>query len=157
MLLAGPLTAVLIAYFVHSFLPLGVAILVGICAGLLALLLSITNKTEKLRVNNFEFKTEGDLGEYPVGHRGFTQYVSRADIRWLEYQDERGGGDVPYYPSGLYAELLHGSRCVLPYLDAQQTASLIQAIYKRFPDMPWDKKTPFDKQLTTLDLADPHH
>lgn len=147
-----PVTALFVAYFALPYAPWTVAVPIGLSVGVLAFLVSRRDKVATLRVNNLEFRTEGDLGEDAIGRRGVSRDVPRANVRWLEYQDERGGGDAPYYPSGLYAELNRGSVCVLPYLSPEQTAFVIEAIYKRFPDMPWDKKTAFDRHITVLNL-----
>ena len=78
----------------------------------------------------------------------------RRDPRLLEYRAERAGPDA-YEPGGLYAGLKLGSACILPYLDEKQTQTVIEAIYKRFPDMltvAADTKSPFGQHFTTLGI-----
>jgi hypothetical protein len=49
--------------------------------------------------------------------------------------------------------LSRGSKCILPDLDEHQTNNVIEAIYRRFPDMPMKgTKSSFGKHFTTLGI-----
>jgi len=105
-------------------------------------------RTAELRATNLEFQTTFS-GLFRSAHS-----VPRANIRWLEYRDEGGGSDS-YATEGLYAVLNHGSKCILPYLSPQQTDTVIDALYRQFPDMlseGAEPRSPFGEHFTTLGL-----
>jgi hypothetical protein len=72
----------------------------------------------------------------------------------LEYRDQSGGPESSA-PKGLYAVLKHGSKCILPNLNQQQTDGVIAAIHEQFPDMLTEgneARSPFGEHFTTLRL-----
>jgi hypothetical protein len=91
----------------------------------------------ELRATNLEFRTNKRLWLF-----GPTSSVPRADIRYLEYREDRS---VEFgNTQGLYAKLK---------FDEQQVGTAIEAIYRRFPDMPAENpKSAFGSHFTSLGL-----
>jgi hypothetical protein len=84
--------------------------------------------------------------------------IAMDDISNLRYRAAEGGGDDREYPSGLYVELYRGNswspgKCVLPHLDEAQTNQAIEAIRRRFPDVPFGAAEP--NGLILLNLNKP--
>jgi hypothetical protein len=103
-------------------------------------------RTATLRAENLEFRTSERLWMF-----GPTRSVARADICYLEYRNEKHREGLAQ--QGLFAKVKFGNVCLLPYLDEKQTASAIQALYRRFPDMPLMRSDPsFGDHFTTLGL-----
>ena len=144
-LFSGCIAASAVALVAYRYAPAPV-IVVALLGGIFGYIEIARQRTVQLRATNLEFQmTTGDF------YRSRTA-IPRADIESLEYREERGGPDH-YEPAGLYAELRRGSKCILPYLDEHQTHSVIEAIYRRFPDMPIKgAKSSFDKHFTTLGI-----
>jgi hypothetical protein len=145
-LLSGCIAASAVAVMAHHYAPAPIVIVVALLGGILGYIEVVRQRTVELRATNLEFQTiTGDL------YRSCTA-IPRADIESFEYREARGGADH-YEPAGLYAELRRGSKCILPDLNEQQTHSVIEAIYRRFPDMPVKgAKSSFDKHFTTLGI-----
>jgi hypothetical protein len=139
-------SAITIVAYYYGSAP--ILLVVAILGGILGYFGVIRQRWMQLRAANLEFQTT--TGNF---FRSCTA-VPRADIESLEYREERGGPDQ-YEPAGLYAEVKVGSKCLLAYLDERQTQTVIEAIYRRFPDMPisrGDAKSPFGKHLSTLGI-----
>lgn len=125
-----------------------IVIVVAVLGGIFGYIEIIRQRTVQLSATNLEFQTT--TGGF---YRSRTA-IPRANIESLEYREESGGPDH-YEPAGLYAGLRAGARCVLPYLDQRQTQTVIEAIYRRFPDMPIaerETKSSLDKHFTTLGI-----
>ena len=82
--------------------------------------------------------------------------MSTSEVRWLEYQEDTTGPETAHHPGGLYAVLKHRSVCVLPDLDEQQTASVIERIKDKYPDLraQWSEQSFFGKGFISLGLND---
>jgi len=131
---------------------LGTPVLVAMTALVagLSLLLAMRQQDAELRVTSLELKSRGRCGD---SFRS-TRSVSRADVRWLEYQEDTTGPETSHHPGGLYAVLSGHSVCILPYVDKQQTAEVIQRIVEKFPDLgqQWEGQSPFGQHFTSLGL-----
>jgi hypothetical protein len=84
--------------------------------------------------------------------------IGMEDICNLRYRQAHGGGEDREWPSGLYVELYDGSRwspgvCMLPHLDEPQTKEVIDAILRRFPNIPNGPHQP--SGLISLNLNKP--
>jgi hypothetical protein len=145
-LFSGSVAASAVAILAYHYARTSIVIVGALLGAIFGYIEIIRQRTVQLRATNLEFQTI-------TGHfyRSRTA-IPRADIESLEYREEKGGPDH-YEPAGLYAESRAGSKCVFPYLDEQQTRSVIEAIYRRFPDMPITPgKSSFDKHFTTLGI-----
>lgn len=131
----------------------------SIWLGLIALLVIVEaivemtrGSTVQLRVTNLEFNAKGYFGG---GYRP-DRMIPRADVIRMEYQEERAGGKgSKYQPAGLYVKRKWSTSCVLPGLNESQTNAVIDAIYKRFPDMPLstDEVSFFKDEFISLGLS----
>ena len=121
----------------------------ALLAGTVSFLLYLREKTVELRVSKFEFQVHGKIGSDLQSSRA----ISCADIRWLEYAEDRSG-EGSERPEGLYAVLKYHSVCVLPYVDLQQANALIDRIENRFPNLAsqWKSNSPFGEHFTSLGL-----
>ena len=147
-LLSGCVAASAVALVAYRYVPAPIVIVVAALGGIFGYIEIIRQRTVQLSAMNLEFQTT--TGDF---HRSRTA-IPRANIESLEYREEKGGPDH-HEPAGLYAELRAGSKCILPYLDERQTQTVIEAIYRRFPDMPIggsDPKSSFDKHFTSLGI-----
>jgi hypothetical protein len=145
-LFSGCVAASAVAIMSYRYTSAPIVIVVALLGGIFGYIEIVRQRTVQLRATNFEFQTT--TGDF---YRSRTA-IPRANIESLEYREE-GGSPDHYEPAGLYAELGMGSKCILPYLDEHQTHSVIEAIYRRFPDMPIaGKKSSFDKHFTTLGI-----
>jgi len=146
--LSGCVSACAVAIVAYHYAAAPILLVVVILGGIFGYFGVIRQRSMQLRASTLEFQTT--TGDF---FRSRTS-VPRADIESLEYREEKGGPDH-YEPSGLYAELRAGSKCLLPYLNERQTQTVIEAIYRRFPDMPiarGNAELPFDKHFTTLGI-----
>ena len=145
-LLSACIAASAVALVAYRYASTPIVIVVALLGGIFGYIEIVRQRTVQLRATNLEFQmTTGDF------FRSRTA-IARADIESLEFREEKGGADH-YEPAGLYAELRRGSKCILPYLDEHQTHSVIEAIYRRFPDMPiTGTKSSFEKHITTLGI-----
>jgi hypothetical protein len=91
----------------------------------------ITTHRAKLTVTNVEFIADGDFGT----RRRSRRIVCSGDVRWLEYREGLGIGDVRLGRCGLYAATSHGSAWLLPFLTQRDTMQVISAIEKAFPGL----------------------
>jgi hypothetical protein len=125
----------------------GVALLVA-C---LSLLRVSQASIAELRVTNLELQSS------VRGTFGSRRSVSRADIRWLEYQEDSSGLETSHHPGGLYAVLRLQSVCLLPYVNEQQTAQIIERIVTKFPDLgkQSNESSSFGAHFISLGLNDP--
>ena len=141
---SGSVAALLAA----RFLSIPWTVVITLAAALVAYVGAMREHTVELQVSNLELQTRGYFG----GNFRSKRSVSSADVRWLEYREQAGGGDVPNEPGGLYAVLKSGDACVLPYVNEQQVGEIIDAISKRFPDFAkqWHAESPFGDHFTTL-------
>lgn len=147
-LLSGCVAASAVALVAYRYVRAPIVIVVAVLGGIFGYIEIIRQRTVQLSATNLEFQTT--TGDF---YRSRTA-IPRANIEALEYREERGGPDR-YEPSGLYAESRAGSKCILPYLDEHQTQTVIEAIYKRFPDMPIagrDTTSSLGKHFTTLGI-----
>ncbi len=146
--LSGCVSASAVAIVAYHYAAASIVIIVAILGGIFGYVEIIRQRSVQLRATNLEFQTT--TGDFYRSRAA----IPRADIESLEYREEKGGPDH-YEPAGLYAELKDGSRCILPYLNERQTHAVVEAIYKRFPDMPIarrDVKSQFDMHFTTLGI-----
>lgn len=112
---------------------------------------ALRDRTIQLRITEIEFVRRGVFPGIILPRRRY----SAAGVRWLEFQEEAGGGsDVPYHPAGLYAVLESGSVCLLPYIDEHLTLEVITKIAERFPSMAdrWHRQSPFNDHYMSLGL-----
>jgi hypothetical protein len=145
-LFSGCIAASAVALVAYRYAPAPIVIVVALLGGIFGYIEIVRQRTVQLRATNLEFQTT--TGDFYRSRSA----IPRADIESLEFREESGGPDQ-YDPAGLYAELRTGSKCILPYLDAHEAHSVIEAIYRRFPDMPiTGKKSSFDKHVTTLGI-----
>ena len=145
-LFSGCIAASAVAVVAYHYAPAPIVIVVALLGGIFGYIEIIRQRIVELRATNLEFQTT--TGDF---YRSCTA-IPRADIESLEYREARGGPDH-YEPAGLYAELRRGSKCILPHLEEHKAQSVIEAIYRRFPDMPIKStKSSFDKRFTTLGI-----
>ena len=147
-ILAGCVSASAVAIVAYHYAPAPIAILIAVLGGILGYVKTIRQRSMQLRATNLEFQTT--TGDFCRSRTA----ISRADIESLEYREGKGGPDH-YEPAGLYAEFKGGSKCLLPYLNERQTRIVIEAIYKRFPDMPvarGNANSGIDQRFTTLGI-----
>jgi hypothetical protein len=153
-LAAGGFTGIVISVYTSAsaflrtpgfFLAIAVATAVGFIKGKLP-------KRAELRVTNLEYQSRS------FGAWGFEQAktISRMDVRWLEYHDDNSGpegGD----PGGLHAVLKHRSFCILPDVNAEQSAEVVDRITGKFPSFreQWSTESAFGDRFITLDLDRP--
>jgi len=106
----------------------------------------------ELRIDTFKFVALGKVGD----HLGKTRSVSVSEIRWLEFQEDATGPETAQHPGGLYAVLKHRKLCLLPDVDEQQTASIIDRIEAKYPALreQWGKESSFGEHFTSLGLND---
>jgi hypothetical protein len=107
----------------------------------------------ELRITRLEFKSRGRLGDSLAS----TRTVCASDIQWLEHQENTTGLDTAHHPRGLYAVLRHRSVCLLPDVDEQQSASIIERIHDKYPEFraQWSGQSPFGRHFTSLGLDEP--
>jgi hypothetical protein len=139
---------------VFRFVAMPVMVAIALLAGLLGFLWAIRKRNAELRVTNLEFRLRGRVGD----EFGSARSVCRADIRWLEYQEDTSGPETSHHPGGLYAVLLSRSICMLPDIDERQTAVVIERIFEKFPDFrdQWRRNSPYGQHFTTLGLDGPN-
>jgi len=148
--------AVFIVYWYRSTVPNFLFFVVsGILAlGILKDLVSLLRGTSvELVITNSGFISSGHS---PGGY--YRCSVARADVRNLEYRKAAGGGDIPESPAGLFVEThdaswLSPGMCVLPHLNEEQTNQVIEAVLRRFPDLP--SGAPEPSGLISLNLNKP--
>ena len=150
-LVYGAIASVAIAGLGAPFLRVSWLTTISVCAGIFAFSVKYKTKRIELRINSLEALTSG---HFEGGGYRSMRTVSMADIRWLEHREELVGNDT-YDPAGLYAVLASGSSCLLPYLDALQSADVIGAICDKFPAHVerWRRESPFAEHHATLNLA----
>jgi hypothetical protein len=130
----------------HHYASSTATVICSAVGALIGYLESFRHTTAELRATNLDFHTKTSS---PFSVK---RSIPRIEIRYLHFEEEMGGGDAPYRPSGLYAELRFGNACILPYIDEPQASTVAEAIYKRFPDIPKTSKSHFDDHFTTLGL-----
>ncbi len=110
-----------------------------------------THKFE-LRVTRREFAARGKVGDNP----GNSRSVPTSDVQWLEYQEDTTGPETAHHPDGLYAILKYRSVCLLPDVDEQQTAAVIERIKDKYPDLGtrWSGHSSFGRDFISLGLND---
>ena len=132
-LVIGVMVTFLFIHFSKSF-PLKI-LLGGLCVFTMvrSFVASMRGTDVTLVVTNLDFRSEG---RSPNGYK--PSLIARADIQCMEFREASGGGEDAENPSGLYVQqrgiLLGSSTCVLPDINESQTAQVIEAIYRRFPD-----------------------
>lgn len=114
-------------------------------AAILAFLFARRKRNVELRITRLEFASQGRVGD----NFGSNRRVPTADIQWLEYQDDTIGPATSHHPGGIYAVLARRSICLLPDVDKQQTALILQRINDRFPEFKreWAKKSVFGQHF----------
>jgi hypothetical protein len=119
----------------------------------LSLWLGIRKRGIELRVSNLELISRGRCGDNFRSVRN----VNRAEIRWLEYEEDTTGPESSHHPGGLYAVLRHQSICIFPYANEEQAAAIIQRIVERFPDLVQQLRaqSSFGEHFTSLGLDRP--
>jgi hypothetical protein len=105
----------------------------------------------RLTITNVEFLTRGN---FSTRFRA-PQTVCTGDVRWLEYQEGSRTEDSSHDPGGLYAAMIRGKACLLPFLTEVQTNQLIVEIEKRFPGLAerWRAESPFNTHFLAFELA----
>lgn len=126
------------------------ATLLGVLGGVLGFLYSRRTRRFELRVARDELVAIGRVGDGLENSRS----VPASEIRWLEYQEDSTGPETADHPAGLYAVLKHRSVCLLPDVDFQQTASVIERIEEKFPELraQWAGSSAFGKDFISLGL-----
>ena len=152
-IISALIAATVVGFGGRHFLPWPVLDLVAVLAAAIDFLCVLRTKSAELRVTNLEFVLRSYFGG---GYRS-TRSVSRADIKWLEYQEDTTSPETAHHPGGLYAVLKHSNVCVLPFVDEHQAAVVIDRILEKFPDFrnQWEGQSPFGQHFTTLDLDRP--
>ena len=106
----------------------------------------------ELKVTNLEFRTRS------FGAWGFEQgtTISRMDARWLEFRDDNSGSDGGRR-GGLHAILKYRSVCLLPDVNAEQSAAVVDRIATKFTNFreQWRTESGFGRGLITLELNQP--
>lgn len=91
-------------------------------------------QTARVRISKFEAQVIGNFRS----SRSTNRHVPLAKIQGLEFRKEVNGGHLGgYQPGGLYARLEYGGSCLLPNISEEQTALAIEAIYRRYPELPF--------------------
>jgi hypothetical protein len=151
------LSAVVVGVFggiaLFRFLTMPLVIATAVLAAVLRFLFAVRKRTAELRVTNLEFRSRGRVGD----NFGSMRSASRADVKWLEYQEDTSGPETSHHPGGLYAVLGTRSICLLPNIDEQQASLVIERILYRFPELRdlWRRHSPFGEHFTTLGLDRP--
>jgi hypothetical protein len=125
-------------------------ILLALVAAAVAFLYSRRTRNFELRVTSSQFVAIGQVGDNFGGRRS----VSAPDVRWLEYQEDTTGPETAHHPQGLYAVLRHRSMCLLPEVDAQQCAHIIDRVTAKYPEFEqqWSGQSSFGTQFISLEL-----
>lgn len=133
------------------FLPWQWLSLAATLVALADVLYIMRSKTAVLSVTNLEFISRAFI----EGWHSSTRCVPRANIKWLEYQEDTTGPETAHHPGGLYAVLPQGSVCLLPHVDEKQTGMVIERILAKFPAFrdQWKENSPFGQHFTVLDLS----
>lgn len=116
----------------------------------MSFVLAMRRKSTELRISRDEIISRGPLGDSFRSKR----QVNPQDVKWLEYQEDTTGPETSQHPGGLYAVLSQHSVCLLPDIDERQTATVIEQIHKRFPDLSrkWQSQSPFGQNFVSLGL-----
>jgi hypothetical protein len=116
----------------------------------ISFLLAVRRKSAELRISRDEIILRGRVGDSFRSRRR----VNPQEVKWLEYQADTTGPETSHHPEGLYAVLSRHSVCLLPDIDAQQTATVIEQIHSRFPDLSrkWQSQSPFGQNFLSLGL-----
>ena len=128
------------------------AIALALLAAVAGYVYARRTRTFELRMTRFQFVAVGRVGDN-LGNSGS---VSTSEIQWLEHQEDTTGPETAHHPGGLYAVLKHRSVCLLPDVDEQQTASLIERIKDKYPDLraQWGGQSSFGQHFISLGLND---
>jgi hypothetical protein len=133
--IAGAVAAIT-GYVGYRILSFWLSLPGAVLAGAIGFCLTFRQSRAVLRATNLDFETKG---EYP-------STIARAEVSAMFY-DKAQGDEMSYTPAGLYADR---GVCLLPFVNEEQANEIIQAIYRRFPDMPL--KSESSEPLTTLKL-----
>lgn len=122
----------------------------AILAGACAILYSRRVRRFELKVTRLEFTAVGRVGD----NFGQFRAVSTYDVQRLEYQSDTTGPETARHPGGLYAAVRGKSVCLLPGIDEAQTASVIDHVEARFPDLRtrWSGQSAFGKNFVQLGI-----
>lgn len=145
-----------VASFAASYVmgqPQGTAL--ALAAAVVAFLYSRRTRNFELRVTSSQFVALGQVGD----NFGNSRSVAVSDVQWLEYQGDTTGPETAHHPQGLYAVLGHRSMCLLPEVDAQQAASIIDQITARYPNLQqqWSGRSSFGTHFISLRLNEERH
>jgi hypothetical protein len=143
-----------VGLIVFRFVAMPAMVAIAAVAGFLGFLYAVHKRNAELRVTNLEFRSRGRVGD----DFGSTRNVCGTDVRWLEYQEDTSGPETSHHPGGLYAVRGSLSICMLPYIDQQQTALVIDRILDKFPEFrqQWRRNSPFGQHFTALGLDEPN-
>lgn len=138
------------AVVLYRFLPTLWVVAAAALAAAVSWLLARRHRSVTLLVTKFEFQSVGKIGD----ELGSRRQVCSADIRWLEYQEDRTGPETAGHPEGLYAVLKRRSVCLLPYTSPEEVATIIEHIATNFPGMSseWKHQSAFDGHFISLNL-----
>ena len=122
----------------------------SVIVAVLSFVAAIRPRHANLIVTNVEFLTGGNFGS----RFRAPQTVCTGDVRWLEYQEGSRTEDS-HDPGGLYAVMIRGTACLLPFLTEAQTVQVIAEIEKKFPGLAerWRAESPFNTHFLTLGLT----
>lgn len=112
-------------------LSLTFTLIAGAAAVGLALIGAMRTRRAELRVTNLEYVSRGTNF---TGLFHASQNIPRADVQSLEYQEDKSGPEWDH-PGGVYAKLKRRSVCILPHVDANQAAAVIERIGTKFVDL----------------------
>ena len=151
--LAIVVSAVVVFAFSSKYVSQDRAALLALIAAALSGGSAYRRPVATMTMTKFEAKVTGDFG----ASYHFDRYVPLATIERFEFREEQGGGgNGGYQPSGLYAELRYRATCILPFLNEAQTERAIEAIYARFPEIPLQPQESrsllFESDVIKLDL-----
>ncbi len=146
----GVIAGLTVGGLTAQFLRVPWLIAVSIVTGILSFTWKNRPKKVQLMATSDHFLNRG----YFEG-RGFflERKVSTQDIRWLEHREEIAGTGI-YDPPGMYAVLVKGTCCLLPYLGDQQTSEVIARIERKFPALAerWRLESRYTEHYTVLGL-----
>lgn len=148
----GAIVAVAATYVaLRHFVSIPVILVVASIVAAISFVEIIKATKAELRITHDLIESLGSFGE----RLGRKKTLRFADVKWFEYQEDTSGPETSHHPGGLYAVLKHGSVCTLPYIDETQTASVIDQIFRKFPELrrQAEQHTAFGKKLTSLDIG----
>ena len=119
----------------------GVAVATGAAIAMMTFRTEAKASHAELRVNRHELVLETRTGESAEAPRRTACF----DVQWLEYRPGEDNSPAERSQAGLHAVLHHGSVCILPGVDENEAATVVERIGSKFPDLreQWERRSPF--------------